>query len=281
MLLNFRKIIVGGRRVTINEVINVAYDNFRVQLDSSIIDASFKLENQDLFTDLSPCISDSESPFDVIHCRAGLFCLVISLSQGRSAIRWLVIEHLILLLNSSVIPCFSTLEGAGLELTKMLTGSGGKCFFDGAVTSSKDAFNRAGLNFADLFQSEALTLSHSKFMETGISCLLLGAYMNTFHVADVVGALSCDAIGSPLEPFEATRFEVYRQHRGQMTSASNIRLMLEGSKSTIGIHSPIDESFTSIPQIHGPIAEFLSSASKYVCFSCKIINIEKEKRMLL
>lgn len=45
-----------------------------------------------------------------------------------------------------------------------------------------------------------------------------------------VAALTCEATRASTSPFEPVNFDVCRPHRGQMTCAERLRLMLEGSK---------------------------------------------------
>jgi histidine ammonia-lyase len=83
---------------------------------------------------------------------------------------------------------------------------------------------------------------------------------------DPIAALAVEAAGARVDGFDPTLFEILRQHRGQMLSASNLKLLLEGSKRA-GSNKTLGESFAefhSIPQIVGPAQEAIAIATKCV-----------------
>ena len=93
------------------------------------------------------------------------------------------------------------------------------------------------------------------FLTIGLGGILAAASSNLIRMVDSVTALSCEAAGSGVEAYDAANFEVGRPHRGQMQSASNLRLLLDGSKriGTVAKDKRCDMvSLQIAPQSTGP-----------------------------
>lgn len=259
-------VVVGGRKVTVSDVAKVAALMYNVSLDVSTIEkidqdlASSKDFVQVSIPELRSVAYNDNIVYDVSFCRAAIFARVVSLMQCRSAVRSAIIELLVDLLEANVVPNFSCPELAGLELCAVLTASGGSCYFDGIIMPSASALEMSGLTPVGLTSLELSTLKLGQFWSTGCTSLIAAGAVNMTAMMDCVSALSCDTFGASVEPFDATNFDTCRQHRGQITSATNLRLLLEGSKRTNA--SSIELAFCSIPQINGPSQESVSSAVK-------------------
>lgn len=170
------------------------------------------------------------------------------------------------MLDRNVVPNFSSPEQAGLELCAVLTASGGSCFVEGGVImSSSQAFSQAGLEPIGLTTFEISTIKLGQFWTTGCTCLIASGAANVMMMMDTVAAFSCDTFGANVEAFDALHFETCRQHRGQITSANNLRLILEGSKR---VNSPpvgfvsAESAFNVIPEVNGPSMDSVSSTVK-------------------
>jgi len=70
--------------------------------------------------------------------------------------------------------------------------------------------------------------------------------------ADRIGALSLDAFDGRIEPF-CDEVHLIRAHKGQLTTARNIRRLLEGSELIARPKKHVQDpySFRCIPQVHG------------------------------
>jgi histidine ammonia-lyase len=170
------------------------------------------------------------------------------------------------MLNADIIPSFTSDSEAGLQLVKTLSGLGqSSCFANGIIVDSSEAFKGIGFEPIELTLDEAKTLAAEKFLFTGSACLLASGALSLAHIVDCIAAVSCESFGALVEPFDATHFEINRQHRGQMASASNLRLLLEGSKRT---NSPVSNdlaanlAFQKLPQINGSVVETLTATTK-------------------
>ena len=261
-------VIVGGRKVTVLDVARVAILKYSVSLDVTTIEkidqdlASSKDLVQICIPELKAVACNDSAVYDVSFCRAAIFARIVSLMQCRSAVRSVVIELLVELLEANIVPNFSSPELAGLELCAFLTAVGGSCYMDSVIVPCESAFESSGLTPVGLTSFELSTLKLGQFWTTGCTCLIAAGAANMAGMMDCISALSCDTFGASVEPFDATNFDTCRQHRGQIASATNLRLLLEGSKRTNS--SPIESAFCSVPQINGPSQESVSSSVKYV-----------------
>ena len=258
-------VVVGGRKVTVSDVARVAALMYSVSLDCATVEKIdsdlLHLEHKDdvSFTEINKSSENNATYHDVSICRAALFARIVSLMQCRSGVRSEVIETLADMLNSNVTPNFSSPELAGLELCAIITNAGGSCTVNGALMSSTEAFTSGGITPIGLSTSEVSTIKIGQFFVTGCTCLIAAGAANLGIMIDCISALSCDSFGANSEPFEAVHFDTCRQHRGQIASATNLRLLLEGSKRTLISSS---EAFSRIPQLHGPSLEAISSTVK-------------------
>jgi len=206
--------------------------------------------------------------------RAALFARTASLVQGRSGVRVEVIELLVKMLNSKIVPAFSSEENAGRELAAVILGvAGATVTVSAEVKDASSAFSAAGLVHIALTQAEVDTLSRGQFFTTGACCWVAAGSAHLVKSLDGISSLSCEAVGAPLGPYDAERFEIGRQQRGQMLSASNLRLLLEASKrcppsSSSATPKQAWESgaettaFQTIPQVHGPAIDSINAAVK-------------------
>ncbi|RLN98050.1 hypothetical protein BBJ28_00014711 [Nothophytophthora sp. Chile5] len=99
--------------------------------------------------------------------------------------------------------------------------------------------------------------------------LAVGGARALLPVADAVAAVSCETLRASSAAFEADFVDAARPHRGIVTSAQNLRLMLDGSKfvnsQTEGSNATTDMAAVScIPQYHGPARDAVLVAYKTV-----------------
>ncbi len=201
---------------------------------------------------------------DVSLCRAALVARIASLSFGRCQVRQAVIDVMAAMLNEGIVPGFTSVEAAGMELVMALIGAKGISMYSKASSELIDS-GACGLRHVSLTAIELKVLVSGQFLCTGSACLLAHGAANLVTAAECVSALSCEVFGVSTEAFHAENFEIARQHRGQIVSASNLMLMLEGSKRVDSPPDPGSSSsgiFASTPQIFGSAKDGLASATK-------------------
>src|SRR6185295_2902006 len=160
---------------------------------------------------------------------------VASLARGHSGIRWSVIEALVALANSGVVPCIPAQGSVGASgdlaplahLSAVLIG-GGEASIDGVVMPAREALSRAGLQPVTLGPKEGLALLNGTQVSTALALAGLFAAQRAMSAAFVAGALAIDACLGSDTPFDA-RIHAVRGHRGQADAAAIYQRLLKGS----------------------------------------------------
>src|SRR5215471_10616395 len=175
---------------------------------------------------------------------------VASLARGYSGVRWRVIDALVALANSNVVPCIPAQGSVGASgdlaplahLTGILIGEG-DARIDGVAMPARVALARAGLKPVSLGPKEGLALLNGTHVSTALALAGLFAAERALAAAFVAGALSVDACLGSDTPFDA-RIHAVRGHRGQADAAAVYRDLLAGSE--------IRESHKDCPRVQDP-----------------------------
>src|SRR5262249_52039760 len=99
----------------------------------------------------------------------------------------------------------------------------------GGRTSSAAALSQAQIKPLVLEAKEAVSLINGTQAMLALGTLALTAAETLADSADVIGALTLDALRGTDVAFDE-RIHKARPHRGQLTTAANLRKMLEGSE---------------------------------------------------
>ena len=158
-----------------------------------------------------------------------------SLARGHSGVRWSVIEALVALANSAVVPCIPAQGSVGASgdlaplahLSAVLIGEG-EASIDGRVMPAREALAQASLSPVTLGPKEGLALLNGTQVSTALGLAGLFAAQRALSAAFVAGALSIDACLGSDTPFDA-RIHAVRGHRGQVDAAAIYLSLLEGS----------------------------------------------------
>jgi histidine ammonia-lyase len=157
------------------------------------------------------------------------------LARGHSGIRAATVDALLALLNARVHPVVPSRGSVGASgdlaplahLSLVLVGEGEASTPKGHLRG-KDALRLAGLDPVRLGPKEGLALINGTQASVAVLALALDQALRLVRAADVVAALSIDALRGSSRPFEA-RIHEARPHPGQAVSAANIARLLEGS----------------------------------------------------
>ena len=194
------------------------------------------------------------------------------LAKGFSGIRPLVAERLCDLLNRGVTPVVPSQGSVGASgdlaplahMALVLMGEG-EAEFGGAVLPGAGALARAGLAPIDLHPKEGISLINGTQAMLAIGCLELQAAQALAETADVVCALTLDALRGTPRAFDE-RIHAARPHPGQVESAARLRGLLEGSEiraSHIACRRVQDAySLRCAPQVHGAVRDALAEARR-------------------
>jgi histidine ammonia-lyase len=194
------------------------------------------------------------------------------LAKGCSGIRPLVADRLCDLLSHGVTPVVPSQGSVGASgdlaplahMSLVLIGEG-EAEFEGAILPGAEALQRAGLEPIDLHPKEGISLINGTQAMLAIGCLELDAAQTLADTADVVSALTLDALRGTPRAFDV-RIHQARPHPGQLASAERLRGLLEGSEirqSHIGCQRVQDAySLRCIPQVHGPVRDAIAEARR-------------------
>ena len=188
-----------------------------------------------------------------------LLLKIQSLSYGHSGVQLATVERLIDFFNNDVLPVVyqqGSLGASGdlaplAHMSLPLLGLG-EVECEGRVRPAAEVLAERGWQPIRLESKEGLALLNgTQFMSAYGVWSLIGA-RRLSEWADRIGALSLDAFDGRIEPF-CDEVHLIRAHKGQLTTARNIRRLLEGSELIARPKKHVQDpySFRCIPQVHG------------------------------
>src|SRR5580658_9582761 len=211
-------------------------------------------------------------PLTRAEVRAMMLIRANVLAKGFSGIRPVVAQRLCDLLNRGVTPVVPSLGSVGASgdlaplahMALVLIGEG-EAEYAGAVYPGADALRRAGFEPLTLRAKEGISLINGTQAMLAIGCLELTAAEILADSADVICAMTLDALRGTPRAFDA-RLHATRPHAGQVESAARLRRLLEGSEirqSHITCRRVQDAySLRCAPQVHGAVRDSLAEARR-------------------
>jgi histidine ammonia-lyase len=208
-------------------------------------------------------------PLSMAETRAMMLLRANSLSKGHSGVRGAVIDTICEMLNRGVTPMVPSQGSVGASgdlaplahLALALIGEG-ECFTErGMRVPAADAMRSAQIKPLVLEAKEAVSLINGTQAMLAVGILALLAAEILADTADVIGALSLDALRGTDVAFDE-RIHQARPHPGQLRTAANLRKMLEGSPLRDS-HRDCDRvqdaySLRCMPQVHGAVRDTLT-----------------------
>ena len=201
-------------------------------------------------------------PLSVAETRAMIALRANSLSKGFSGVRPVVIDTLCELLNRGVTPFVPSQGSVGASgdlaplahLALALIGEG-ECIDEvGKRIPAADALRKAGIKPLVLEAKEAVSLINGTQAMLAVGTLALLAAETLIDSADVIGAMTLDALRGTDVAFDE-RIHRARPHAGQIQSATNLRKMLEGSQIRESHREcgRVQDAYSlrCMPQVHG------------------------------
>jgi histidine ammonia-lyase len=207
-------------------------------------------------------------PLSQEETRAMMLLRANSLAKGFSGVRPEVIELICAMLNKGVHPVVPSQGSVGASgdlaplahLALAMIGEG-QVWNDNTRTSSAGALQRAGIKPLIPEAKEAISLINGTQAMLAVGTLSLLAAETLAATADVLGAMSLDALHGTDVAFDA-RIHDARPHAGQMEVAANLRRLLAGSEIRES-HKDCGRvqdaySLRCIPQVHGAVRDTLT-----------------------
>lgn len=221
----------------------------------------------------------SDLPHEVV--RAMLLVRANTLALGYSGVRPVIIQGLLALLNSGVIPRVPAQGSLGASgdlaplahLALVLIGEG-EAFYDGECVPGAAALRAAGLDPVTLEAKEGLALLNGTTLMVGYGALLVRRAINVVLTADIAACLSLEALHGTDRAYDA-RVHAVRPHPRQIDDAEFLRRILSGSQF---LRSPqsrnVQDPYTlrCVPQVHGAVRDAIAYAQWVIDIELNAVN---------
>ncbi len=214
-------------------------------------------------------------PLPVRAVRAATALRANVLAKGYSGARVETVTALLAMLNARVHPRVPSRGSVGASgdlaplahLALVLIGEGEVIAEDGRVIGGAEALTRAGLAPIALAPKEGLALINGTQPSAGVLALAVMDAERLARAADIIAAMSVDALRGSYHPFEP-RIHEPRPYEGQRDSAGNLFRLLQAS----GINQSHENcgtvqdaySLRCAPQVHGAAREAIAFARRVV-----------------
>jgi len=269
---------LNGRSLTIKEVVAVARQRARVELDGSVegplkqsrefVDGlvergevaygittgfgRFKnvVINKEQTEQLQVNLIRSHAtgvgePFSEEVVRASILVRVNSLLQGYSGVRPVVVHRLIEMLNKNIYPYVPSKGSVGssgdlapLCNIILVLIGEGEVISNGERKPAKGLLSERGFEPIVLQSKEGLALNNGTSVQTGVAALAVNDAKELATLFDVSLAMSLEGMMGSLKAYDK-RVHALRPHPGQEECASNVR-KLSGDSEIIKSHANCD-----------------------------------------
>ena len=222
-------------------------------------------------------------PLDTEIVRAMLLLRANCLAIGLSGVRVELVELLCGMLNAGVHPVIPRRGSVGASgdlsplahLALVLIGEG-EAEHEGTLRPGGEALARAGLTPLTLEAKEGLALLNGTQLMAGIGALVLHDAAILADQADLIGAMSLEALRGTASAFAAELHEA-RPHPGQQASAANLRRHLDGSEIAASHRDDphrIQDAYSlrCMPQVHGGVRDALDHLGRVVAIEINSVT---------
>ncbi len=261
-------ITIDGNNLTLEDVIKVARQNYKVELSEEARERVLKsrkivdsiVENNKVvygittgfgkFSDVTISQDDCKTlqrNLILSHAcgygnnlskeivRAIMLLRANALSKGYSGIRLETLEILVEMINKGVHPCIPEKGSLGASgdlapLSHMVLPliGEGEAEFEGRILTGKEAMKEAGIQIIELTAKEGLALINGTQVMTAVGALALYDSINLLKISDIAAALTMEALRGIEDAFYSEIHHI-RPHAGQINTAENILNLTEGS----------------------------------------------------
>ncbi len=259
--------IIKGSGLTINDVVNVARNNEKVELypdalqrikvcrtmvekkvkaheimygvNTGIGEFSETVLNDDQVKEFQKYLIYNHSagigdPMPLEYVRAAMLGRINVHAHGNSGIRPEITLTLVEMLNKGVTPyvCQKGSVGASGDLAPMaqialLLMGEGEAYYKGELMSGKEAMNKADIKIPGLQARDGLGTINGSNVLTAMSAIFLYDANNWLKQAEIAAAMSLEALKANMGPYTAKLHEV-RGFKGAVRSAKSINKLVTG-----------------------------------------------------
>ncbi|MDF2839552.1 MAG: histidine ammonia-lyase [Clostridia bacterium] len=264
-------LIIDGEHLSIKDLVDVARNNFSVQLSENAIQKVNKsrayveqlVDSEAVvygittgfgkFSDTYISKEDTKElqrnlivshacamgdPLSEEVARAMMLLRANALSKGFSGIRYETLNTLVEMLNKGVhpiIPEKGSLGASGdlapLSHLVLVMMGEGEAIYKGEKMSGGEAMNKAGIPFVELTSKEGLALINGTQAMTAIGALAVYDAENLLKNAEIISAMTVEALKGITDAYDE-KVHLARGQQGQIVEAKNMLRLLEGSNLT-------------------------------------------------
>lgn len=265
------KVILDGLSLTLQDVVDVARNGFKVELDpNAVVRVNESRAIVDRFVDegkvvygittgfgkFSDTVISKEdtaelqrnliishacgvgAPFSEEVTRAIMLLRVNNLVKGYSGARLSTIETLVAMINEGVHPVIPEKGSLGASgdlapLSHMVLPliGDGEAMYKGEELPGRVAMEKAGLTPIELTSKEGLSLINGTQVMTAVGALTVYDAQKLMKLSDMTAAFTIEALRGITDAFDP-RIHAIRPHQGQMDTAANLLYILDGSERT-------------------------------------------------
>jgi histidine ammonia-lyase len=208
------------------------------------------------------------APLSRIEGRAALLARLNTLAAGASGASVALFDGLLSLLQHDVIPAIPDEGSVGAGDLSQLAAIGqvllgaGRAWLPGRdrMASGSEALQAAGLKPLRLEAKDSLALVGSNALSVATASLTQRRARLVAERADLVAALTIEALGANLSPFDEAALAA-RPHPGQQESGRRIRAAVAGGDLASGLRpfASLQDavSLRTVPQVHGALLDQL------------------------
>jgi phenylalanine ammonia-lyase len=175
--------------------------------------------------------------------RAAILLRANALARGLSAVRMVVIERLVDLLNhriTPVVPRYGSVGASGdlcpsAYIARVMAGRG-EVFYQGSRASAAEALRKEGIPPLELEAKEGLALLNGTTIMTGLAAMVLDDAAYLFRLGLGAVAMTVEALRSSPDYFHPA-IHMAKHHPGQLAVAEMLNSLLYDSRLAV----PLDE----------------------------------------
>ncbi|EQC39052.1 hypothetical protein SDRG_03260 [Saprolegnia diclina VS20] len=265
------KVTLSSKKLSLEELSSIAFCGAKVAIEAFVPVA------------LSPAVASKAVPLAVpVTAAASLpkgiarallvarINYILKHSELRSPAALAIAEFLATLLNDDHVPVLpvptsasDAVDAAALVLLDVCAGRGSVYGTDGkAIIAISDVVASFPASLAPI---ETATFAQGNATLEAIVAATVAGAKGLLPMADAVAALTCEVRHAQTAPFNVEFLDANRPHRGIITSATHLRVMLDGSKATnAATESQDPDAIRCIPQYHGPARDTIAQAAKAI-----------------
>jgi histidine ammonia-lyase len=205
-------------------------------------------------------------PVPIDQVRAAMLLRTNVHANGKSGCRLVITQTLMDMLNKGVTPvvCQKGSVGACGDLAPMsqialLLMGEGEAFYEGERLPGAKALEKAGIPVPGLEARDGLATINGSNLITAMSCLMVYDIERLLKQAEIGTAMTLEALKANMKPYDP-RLHQLRGFQGAVTSAENIRRVIEGSDLTTGKEKvKVQDAYSmrSSPQVLGAVRDQL------------------------